>query len=201
MKLLAKIISYIFHPSTIPTIGIVIIFNTNSYINYALPYELKKAVVLLTMVSTFIIPTLFTLLLQNRKLINSIEMETARERILPYGFTIFFYFFTMYMMEKVAIPPIMYKFMIGATVSVILAFIINLKWKISAHLIGMGGLTGALIAISFVLNLNLISVIAFTFLASGMVASSRLLLEAHTSKQVYAGFFVGFICQILAINF
>ncbi|MGE0561738.1 MAG: phosphatase PAP2 family protein [Flavobacteriales bacterium] len=197
----AKILSYVFHPLIIPTLGMLIIFNTNSYVNFAIPYDLKKAILILVGLSTFVIPSLTTLLLQNRGYINSMEMETTKERFLPYGFTIIFYFFTIYMMQKAPIPPIIFNFMIGALISVILAFIINLKWKISAHLIGMGGLTGALIAISFLLNVNLISVVALAILISGLVASSRLILNAHTPLQLIVGFFLGMFCQVFSIYF
>lgn len=200
-KTAAKVFSYIFHPLIIPTIGMIIIFNTNSYVNFAIPYELKRAVIILVGLSTFIIPSLITLLLQNRGYIKSVEMETTKERFLPYGFTIIFYFFTIYMLQKAQIPPIVFKFMIGALVSVILAFIINIKWKISAHMIGMGGLSGALIAVSFVLNVNIISYVALAILISGIVASSRLILNAHTQKQLIVGFIVGLICQVFSIYF
>jgi membrane-associated phospholipid phosphatase len=201
MRSVANLISYVFHPLIIPTLGMLIIFNSNSYVNFAIPYELKKAVVMLVAVSTFIIPTLITLLLFNRGYIQSVEMVTTKERYLPYGFTVVFYFFTIYMLQKAPIPPIIFNFMIGATVSVIIAFIINLKWKISAHMIGIGGLTGALIAISFLLDLNLMPYITLSLFVSGLVGSSRLFLNAHTPAQVYAGFFLGLTCQVFSIYF
>jgi len=83
MKIAAKIISYVFHPLMMPVIGLSIIFNTDSYINYAVPQELKQAVIILVGASTFLIPLLISLLLLNRKLINSLEMETQKERVIP----------------------------------------------------------------------------------------------------------------------
>ncbi|MBI2281662.1 MAG: hypothetical protein HYU68_13385 [Bacteroidetes bacterium] len=199
LKTAAKFFSYVFHPLIIPTLGMLIIFNSNSYVNFAIPYELKKAVIILVGLSTFVIPTLFTLFLQNRGYIKTIEMETTKERVLPYGFTVVFYFFTIYMMIKAPIPPIIFNFMIGALVSVILAFIVNLKWKISAHMIGIGGLTGALIASSFLLNVNLLSYITLSIFIAGLVASSRLVLNAHNPSQLIIGFLMGMICQVFSI--
>ena len=79
MKVAAKIISTVFHPTVMPIIGLFIIFNTDSYINYAIPAELKKAVLFLVGTSTFLIPLLISLLLLNRGLINSLEMETQKD--------------------------------------------------------------------------------------------------------------------------
>ncbi len=184
-----------------PVYGLLVIFNTDSYINYIIPGELKQAVLILVAVSTFVIPLLITLLLLNRKFINSLEMETQKERVIPYAFTIIFYIFTLYLLKRVPIPPIIFNFIIGATLSVILAFVINIKWKISAHMIGVGGLVGALICISFLLEIYVTPYIILSLLAAGLIGSSRLILNAHSQAQVYAGFLLGLICQVLVLYY
>jgi len=201
MKTAANIISYIFHPLIMPIIGLLIIFNTDSYINYAVPTELKQAVLVLVGISTFVIPLLISVLLLNRKVINSLEMETQKERIIPYAFTILFYIFTLYMLKQAPIPPIIFNFIIGATLSVILAFIINIKWKISAHMIGIGGLVGALFCISILLEIYITPSLIITLFTAGLIGSARLFLNAHTQSQIYAGFVVGMVCQIVILYF
>lgn len=199
MKVAAKIISTLFHPLIMPIIGLMIIFNTDSYINYTVPMELKKAVVLLVGASTCVIPLLISLLLLNKKLISSLDMVTQKERVIPYAFTIIFYVFTLYMLKQAPIPPIIFNFVIGATLSVIVAFIVNIKWKISAHMIGIGGLVGALVCISIMLEVYITPYIIFGLLIAGLVGSSRLILKAHTQLQVYVGFVVGMVCQIITL--
>jgi len=184
-----------------PIFGLLIIFNTDSYINYAIPIELKEAVLFLVGTCTFIIPLLLSLLLLNKKIINSLEMESQKERIIPYVFTIIFYVFTLYMLKRAPIPSIIFNFVIGATLSVILAFIINIKWKISAHMIGIGGLVGALFCFSIILDIYITPYIIFALFIAGLVGSSRLVLKAHTQLQIYAGFAVGIICQIISLNY
>ena len=201
MKIAAKIISYVFHPLIMPVIGLSIIFNTDSYINYAVPQELKQAVIILVGASTFLIPLLISLLLLNRKIINSLEMETQKERIIPYSITIIFYVFTLYMLKQAPIPPIIFNFIIGATLSIIIAFVINIKWKISAHMIGIGGLVGALLCVSILLEIYITPFFILSLLVAGLVGSARLILKAHTPSQVYAGFAIGVICQIVVLYF
>ena len=188
MKIAAKIISSIFHPLLMPVVGVLIIFNIDSYISYSIPSDLKKAVLLLIAVSTFITPLLISLLLLQRKIIKSLDMETTKERIIPYAFTIIFYVFTLFMLKRAPLHPIIFYFIIGATFSVILAFVINIKWKISAHMIGVGGLVGALIAISLSMDVYVTQYIIMALIAAGLVGTSRLILEAHTHAQLYAGF-------------
>tara|TARA_R110001592_G_scaffold88812_1_gene261417 strand:- start:2223 stop:2828 length:606 start_codon:yes stop_codon:yes gene_type:complete len=201
MEKIAKIISYCFQPLIMPTLGLLIFFNSNSYINYAIPKELKDAALILVFMSTLVVPVIITLLLLNRGYITSLEMPTRKERILPYGFTIAFYMFTIYMLKQAPIPPLIYDFMTGAVVSVILAFFINMKWKISAHMTGIGGLLGALISTSILLEVDLISYVILAIFVSGLVASSRLILKAHTPLQLIAGFFLGITCQVISIYF
>jgi membrane-associated phospholipid phosphatase len=201
MKTAAKIISTVFHPLAMPIIGLLIIFNTDSYINYAIPSELKKAILFLVGTSTFIIPLLIAVLLLNRKIIQSLDMETQKERIIPYAVTIIFYIFTLYLLERASVPPIIYNFIIGATLSVMLAFIINIKWKISAHMIGIGGLVGALFCIALLLEVYITPYIIISLLAAGFIGSSRLILKAHTPLQIYTGFAIGVFCQFIILYF
>ena len=201
MKLAAKIISSIFHPLLMPIVGVLIIFNIDSYISYSIPIDLKKAVLLLIGVSTFITPLLISLLLLQRKIIKSLDMETTKERIIPYAFTIIFYVFTLFMLKRAPLHPIIFYFIIGATLSVILAFVINIKWKISAHMIGIGGLVGALIAISFRMDVYVTQYIIMALIAAGLVGTSRLILNAHTQAQIYTGFVLGLVCKVLVIYF
>jgi len=201
MKIAAKIISYVFHPLMMPVIGLSIIFNTDSYINYAVPQELKQAVIILVGASTFLIPLLISLLLLNRKLINSLEMETQKERVIPYSITIAFYLSTLYMLKQAPIPVIIFNFLVGATLSIIVAFVINIRWKISAHMIGIGGLVGALLCLSILLEIYITPFFILSLLVAGLVGSARLILKAHTPSQVYAGFAIGVICQIVVLYF
>jgi membrane-associated phospholipid phosphatase len=201
MDKIAKIISYCFQPLIMPTLGLLIFFNSNSYINYAIPQELKDAAIILVAMSTFIVPVIITLLLLNRGYISSLEMPTKKERFLPYGFTIAFYIFTIYMLQRAAIPPLVVDFMVGGLSSVIFAFLITFIWKISAHMTGIGGLLGALVSTTILLEVDLISYVILTIFVSGLVASSRLILKAHTPLQLLAGFFLGITCQVVSIYF
>jgi len=199
MKSVASIISHLFHPLFMPTIGLLIVFNTNSYINYTTPSELKYAALLLVVLSSCIIPMLVAMILLNKKIISSLEMPTSKERLIPYLTTILAYFFILYMFQRANLPPIIFNFISAAALSLILAFIINLKWKISAHMIGIGGLAGLLVSLGLLLNTDILLYVTGALTIAGFIGTSRLILKAHTSAQVYAGFMLGFICQFYAI--
>jgi membrane-associated phospholipid phosphatase len=74
---------------------------------------------------------------------------------------------------------------------IILSSIISLKWKISIHLAGLGGILGAIMALSFRFGLNPVLWIIGIILISGLVGTSRMLLGKHNLSQIIAGFFLG----------
>ena len=77
-----------------------------------------------------------------------------------------------------------------------LTAIINLKYKISAHMVGIGGLLGSLIVVSYVLKYNAVPQLSVLVLLAGVIATCRLYLKAHEPKQIYSGFFLGFLTQV-----
>jgi len=128
-------------------------------------------------------------------------MESQKERIIPYSITIIFYVFALHMLKQAPLPPIVFNFLVGATLSIISALIINLKWKISAHMIGVGGLVAALFCVSVSLDLYITPFFILSLLVAGLVGSPRLILKAHTPSQVYVGFATGVICQLIVLYF
>lgn len=199
MVRLAKIFSYLFHPLLMPTVGVILIFNTNSFINFTIPDEKKNAVYILIFLTTFLIPLMLSLLLLTKGFIQSLDMDSPKERMLPYGFTILFYLFTLYLLKQAMLPQIIFTFIIGATMAVTLAFLINMKWKISAHMIGIGGLVGALVIVALSLQIYITPFIVLSILVAGIIGVSRLILEAHTPAQIYTGFLLGVLSQIFAL--
>lgn len=199
MKAFAQVISSIFHPLVMPIIGLFIIFNTDSYINYAVDDNNKLITIALITIYTLIIPSFITLLLYFTKMIKSFEMNSQKERIIPYLFTIICYVITLYQLKQAPVPPIIYNFMLGATLSIMLAFIINIRWKISAHMIGIGGLVGALFCVAILLEIYITPYLIGTIFIAGLIGSSRLVLKAHTPAQIYIGFFVGIFCQFIIL--
>ena len=68
-------------------------------------------------------------------------------------------------------------------------------------MIGIGGLIGALIAISLKMEVYVTQYIVLALIAAGLVGSSRLVLKAHTQAQLYVGFLLGLVCQVMVIYF
>jgi len=196
----AKIISILFHPLLFPSIGILILFNSGTILEY-LPLRAMKIIFLIVFVSTAILPLTFVPFFIFQKVIKNVHMESSKERLIPFFVTSVLYFFCYYLLVRLGAPETITKFAMAATASVGVLFILSFKWKISAHMVGIGGLVGALIAVSFRLNVNLEYFIIGAITVSGILGFSRLMLGAHKPYQIYIGWLTGLIIALLTVTY
>lgn len=194
---IAKIISVVFHPMLIPSYTILILFNINNYISLLIPFSAKLLILGMVFITTFLFPILFIFIMKRKGIVKTLQMETREERIYPFAVTAIFYFLSYYMLKQLHISDIYYLFLLGATFLIIIALLITFYWKISAHMIGIGGMLGALIGISFRINVDFVFLIALIVLCSGIVGFARLKLNAHKPLQIYSGFLSGVIIMLL----
>jgi hypothetical protein len=193
---IAKIISYLFHPLLMLLFGLIILFNLNSYISLMLSLQGKLYILAIAFISGVIFPLSFMFFLLKTKVIKSFALETKEERTIPYLMTGIFYYFIFYLFKEINLPPLFYVFVLNSTLVILITLLINFWWKISAHMIAIGSLIGALLGISFKFDINLIFIIALLLFISGLIGFSRLKLNAHNNAQIYCGFFLGLSCMV-----
>ena len=190
-KRFAKICSAIFHPLLIPTYSYIILLNLKTYFSLIIPEPAKWKIVIMIFIITFLIPLFFTFILFKWGMVKSFYMENREERTFPFIIATIFFFLAYYLLKNLQIAPVYYYFMTGATFLLIITILINLFWKISSHMIGIGAVLGAVSGLSFLLMIDLKLLIISIILISGLLAYSRLKLNAHSPAQVYTGFILG----------
>ena len=184
-----------------PTYGFAIIFFTKNYISTCTPPRIKLLIIGITFLFTFLLPTINALILLRIGRIRSLEMETTSERVIPYGSAVLYYFALFYLFFNADFPSIFKILILGAAISILLTMLINYRWKISAHTIGIGGLTGAALGIIYRLQLDMHYVLMLLLFLSGVIGYARLKLKAHSPAQVYSGFLLGFSIELLLMFF
>lgn len=199
-KNLAKIFSVILHPLVLPSIMVIILYNSGSVLEF-LPYQAKKVYLIIIAIGTFILPLTFVPFFIFQKIIKSVQMDSSRERLIPFLITSLLYLFCYYLLSfKIETPSTLRAIILAGSISTFLLFLSSFFWKISAHMVGIGGLIGALIAVSFKLNVNLEYFIIAATIASGILGYSRLVLEKHKPYQIYLGWLLGLIISIIVIS-
>lgn len=93
-------------------------------------------------------------------------------------------------------PELHYFFFAGITSSIIAFLLLFIKVKSSIHLIGSSSLTVFVIGLSYHNEVNVINILIFIMIMNGLIASSRLVMKAHTHKELLIGFLVGALPQI-----
>lgn len=192
---LAEVFSALFHPLLMPVMMLFVIFNLNTYITFSIPPGVRNLLYAVVLLTTCLIPGFLILWMYRREKIDDLEVSDYQQRRVPYLVTSVFYALTYWLISKTPLPAVIQLMVLGASLSVIITMLINLFWKISAHMVAMGGAVGALIGISFRFMIDIHTVICAFILIAGLLGYSRMKLEAHTQGQVYAGFLAGFFCQ------
>lgn len=192
-RLIAKVISIILHPLFMPAYGILILFYISGTFLTYLPGLVKRIVFIIIIVNTIILPLSVVPFFISQKIIKSIHMETTRERIIPLTMNSIFFYLGFYLLNKLQVPDLIKMYVFASFSVVVVTLLISLKWKISIHMIGIGGLTGAIISISWHLGVDMKAIWMGLMLFGGLIGFARLELNKHTPAQVYSGFFTGLI--------
>jgi hypothetical protein len=187
----AMALSIIFQPIFVPIYSLVILYHADTYITYAIPQDVWKYIFIITLLNTVIFPMSVFYYFLKSGLIESLHMHTAKERSLPFLSIIVFHLSTFYIFSRVPVPSLFLDLILGAALSVATAFVINLKWKVSIHMLGMGGIVGTIIGIILKYQVDAVPLVMALTILSGFVGYARLRLNAHTPLQVYVGFVLG----------
>ena len=194
--ILAKIVSGVFNPLLMPTYGLLILFQSDTYFAL-LPYEAKKAIFIIVLITTCLLPLAFLPLFLYQNLIQSFQLPDIKQRIIPFATTGKLYLIGYLILNQMGVPSTIANVLLAGALIIFIALLITLKWKISAQMAGIGGLTGAILAFSFSLQTDLLIYLLIVILLSGLLGSARLLLKHHTPRQVYSGFGLGLTVFLL----
>lgn len=197
LEIVAKGLSAVFYPLWIPTYGMILFCSTIHQV-IALPFRYWLVSVGGTLLLTGLLPISLILYQVRQGYIKDIYISNKEERTTAYIETAMGFAFWWYLLAFILkAPQWLNGLAFGATVAIVLVAIINIFWKISAHLAGMGGLLGGIITYSLAYNTCSVPLIVTTLGLILAVMYARLYLNAHTNWQVIAGLSLGIACTIL----
>lgn len=195
LHILAKTCSILLHPLLMPTYGTALLLAAlqKMYTNISPIYI---AVILTgTFILTFVIPASIIFYLWKTNKIDSLHINNAKQRNIPYSYTIVSYIFWFIFVLLISqLPGSMTVICFGAFIALTATASINIKWKISAHLTGIGGLLGGISSFALFSNYVPVALILLVLFIALILMYARLYLNAHTPLQVVAGFLLGLLC-------
>jgi hypothetical protein len=197
---LSKFISFAFHPILMPTYAILLLFAFSPLFSEFMSIKQKTQIIKLAVVFTFLLPIFSMIILKKFKIVSSFYMENQKERRWPLLFALGWFYLLLRLLETLHIHYIIVTLMLGAMLILLISAIISNFWKISLHMLGIGGVLGAFLAIHTLFGGNIFLIITLLFCA-GLVGFARVNENAHSLKQVYLGFVVGVGAEFLIFYF
>jgi len=197
MILGARVLSAVFNPFYLPTVGLIVLF-TLSYLSL-LPISYKLLVLGLVYIFTILLPTLLISLYRHHQRWTLIELGQRERRMVPYVISILSYFMCVYIMDSLHIPHFMSSILLAALMIQILCSIVNVWWKISTHTAAIGGMAGAIAAFSMIFGFNPIFWLCVVLLVAGVLGTCRMILRQHSLSQVVAGFVLGCVVGFMIL--
>jgi hypothetical protein len=217
LRFLAYFLSVLFHPLLMLTYMLLLLLLVNPYLfGGVLQNGGHSKLVLLIFLSSFVIPAFAVGIMKALDMVDSLELKTKSERIGPYIITgILYMWLFQNLINNPDIPGAYKIFVLGATIGLFIAFFFNLFTKVSMHALGMGGLLGMTILTmllfsynTFVIKLGMVgqlemsmsALLMLIVLLTGLVCTSRLILNAHSLQDLYSGFIIGLASQFIAFQ-
>ncbi|WP_163518152.1 hypothetical protein [Gelidibacter japonicus] len=196
---LLKSISYIFHPLLMPLLGVIFYFSKTPRF---IPEPVMKAKVFSITILTIILPILLYFLLKTIKKVESLELKTSKERIIPLTLSALIIFLILKRVLSYDEIPELYYYYLGILFSTLTCLVLAiLKFRASIHMIGSAGFFMFAVALSIHFKININGTIALMCIVMGGIATSRLHLKAHNNTELLIGFFVGLVPQIVLLNY
>ncbi|HLW40658.1 MAG TPA: hypothetical protein VKX31_09710 [Brumimicrobium sp.] len=213
MQKISSFISWVFLPLFTPlyalAIALYLPINASSFVMndslHLLHPKVKFLFFLLFSIFIVIAPSFSLFVMKKNGMIQSFELENREERNSPIAVTMLYclilFFFLHFQAEGAYIPPILKAMVLGGGAAAGIAYLINKFMKISLHGIGMGAFFGFIYMFSLRLEEIPLFLMISILLLGGIVMSARLILNAHTLKEVGYGYLLGFSTQLICILF
>ena len=189
----SKAISFVFSPIVIPTYAVALMLNVTELAFVPLATRLLTVGVVFFL--TALGPMTVIGVMRKLNMVENVSLTERNDRFWPYAASVAFYIMTIGYFWLVGAPRWLIGFMAGATAALICVALINRWWKISAHATAIAGLLAIVVCLTMhaVYPLGALVMLTIAAVIAGIVGVARLMLEAHTPMQVYAGYAVGFI--------
>lgn len=199
IDILAKTVSGISFPILMPTYAVIMVF-TCTYL-WFMPARPLVTVTLVTLGLTAMLPIIAIYFLHYTGVISDPMLNERRDRTIPYALSAVCYGALAVYLNAINAPLWMVTYTIGAALLVLVMLPINLRWKISGHAAGAGGLTALSIFIVYMgyCRFEGLTLPCCIIALAGCVGTARLLLNRHTLSQVAAGFILGFVTLYLSL--
>jgi len=198
MKKAAPFVSYLFHPLIMPSLGLLIILNSGTYLALYDPAA-KRAVLFVMALGTLVFPLMMLPVFQYRNLVvRNGQALSKTEQLVPQVIILILFIITFVYFRRLPLNKVIHAYVLSVCLTFFLVLIMKLRFRISIHSTALGGLTGLIIALIYLYQTPLQEFLMLALLAGGITGSARL-AQGDQWGEVLGGFLMGFIVVLLTI--
>lgn len=187
----ARIISYLFHPLLMPTLGLLLLLNSGTYISLLDPAA-KRAILFIMALGTLIFPLMMIPILYYRNLISGLQNASREERLVPHFIILILYIITFVYFVRLPLSKLIDAYVFSTSLSLFLLLLLSFRFRLCIHMTALGGITGLIIALTLLYEIQMEGILMLVLMAAGLTGSARLMLGAQKPGEILAGYLIGF---------
>ncbi len=198
LKVLAEVISYVFHPIFMPLAMSVVLWKLEPSVYAPFVATIKLWLVSIAL-STLFLPLFTIFLMRQLDFLSSYKMPTTRDRIGPLLAMMILYFWISHVFNSIqgVIVPLSLKVLfLGNFWGLIAVFIVNIFTKISMHTAVAGGMIGIIIVLMMTSPGNMVIPLFVAIIIAGIMGTARMILGAHQRGDIWLGYIIGIVVQL-----
>jgi hypothetical protein len=197
---LSKIISILTHPLILLNLGLFSILKFHPYYFSKFYDEQFYTLSVFISINTLLMPILFFYLFVKFRFISDYSLSNPSQRLVPYLIVSGLLTYTAYQLYKNDFSGLPVWFLIATILCILLNVLINIKFTISSHGIGGGGLIGLYLYLTAIQNTHeFIWFLILSFILAGLAGWARLKANAHNELQLYSGYALGFVVTFVML--
>lgn len=217
IKTIAKVISVIFHPLFMVFYMLLFLMAAVPEIFISSDPRKKTFIILSFLALTITFPLVGVAMMKFQGMISGFEMKDKKDRIGPLILTgIFYLWLYVNIRSNTAIPDSIIFFTLGTIIALFMGLFLNSFTKISLHSIGIGGFLAGIFFMKFnftyptfdifipyielAYRISVDFVVYVSILVAGFIGTARLYLNSHNKDELYGGYLVGMVSQIIAFR-
>ena len=191
MKIVARVVSTLFHPLLMPTLGLLLLLNSGTYLSLLDPAA-KRAILFVMALGTLFFPLMMLPVLYYRNLITTFQDASREERLVPHLIILILYVITFVYFVRLPLSRVIHAYVLSVSILLFIILIVSLKFKICGHMAALGGISGLIITLILLYETPIQGILVLTLLAAGLTGTSRLLMGVPRPVEVYSGYLLGF---------
>lgn len=191
-------VSVVFSPGMIPFAAFLMLF-TCSYLRI-MPVQYRLIVLGMVFVFTLLLPVFCMYLYRKIYKLSVEEASQCRHRIIPFLLVIASYASCLLLMLGMNMPWYLTAIVLAGIWLLTVCTIINMWWRISVHMAGIGAVVGGLASFAMLFGYNPMWWLCIFILIAGLLGTARMTLQGHSFAEVAAGFVLGLLTAVAALH-